>query len=148
QIAAAPAGSVLVLENVRAYDIETVLWKAKESDLPAAADKLAKFANSLADNVAKVYINEALSAGSLDASSTVVPLAMDRVALGKYIANEFESQMLDCMKAKLVVFSGIKIDKLDDLDAMIARGALTHIFSAGSLAMALKKGAAQLDGGD
>jgi phosphoglycerate kinase len=98
--------------------------------------------------VASVYINEALSAGSLDASSTIVPLAMQRVALGKYIAGEFYGPMLECMQAKLVIFSGIKIDKLDDLEAMIARGTITHIFSAGSLAMALKKAQAQLDGGD
>ena len=139
KIAAAAPGSVLVLENVRAYDMETVLWKAKEDALPGIAPKLAALANSLAEKVAAVYVNEALSAGSLDASSTIVPLAMQRVALGKYVAREFEGPMLDCLKAKLVVFSGIKIDKLDDLEAMIARGTIRTIFSAGSLAMALKK---------
>jgi phosphoglycerate kinase len=148
QIAAAAPGSVLVLENVRAYDLETVLWKAGESDLPGLAPKLAALANSMAEKVAKVYVNEALSAGSLDASSTIVPLAMDRVALGKYIAREFEGPMQDCLKAELVIFSGIKIDKLDDLEAIIARGTVRTIFSAGSLAMALKKAEAQLAGGD
>jgi phosphoglycerate kinase len=137
-IAEAAPGSVCVLENVRAYDLETVLWKAKEDALPALAPKLAALANSLA-GLASVYVNEALSAGSLDASSTIVPLAMRRVALGKYIAREFEGPMLDCLQAKLVIFSGIKIDKLDDLEAMIDRGTIRTIFSAGSLAMALKK---------
>ena len=28
--------------------------------------------------------------------------------------------MMQCIQAQLVVFSGIKIDKLDDLEAMIA----------------------------
>jgi 3-phosphoglycerate kinase len=93
-------------------------------------------------------VNEALSAGSLDFSSTVAPIAMDRVALGKYIASEFEGPMIKCIEAQFVVFSGIKIDKLDDLEAMIGRGKITHILSAGSLAMSLKKAAAQLDGGD
>src|SRR4029077_14685514 len=88
KISAAAAGSVLLLQNVRAYDIETVLWKAKEPALPDLAPKLAAFANSLADKVASVYINEALSAGSLDASSTIVPLAMKRAALVEYIAHE------------------------------------------------------------
>jgi len=147
-IAAAAPGAVFILSNVRAYDIETILWKAKEEALPAAAEKLATLANSFADDIAKVYINEALSAGSLDASSTLVPLAMDRVAMGKYLASEFNGPMLKCMAAKLVIFSGIKIDKLDDLEAMIDRGTISHIFSAGSLAMALKKAMAQLDGGD
>ncbi len=148
KIAAAAPGSVLVLQNVRAYDIETVLWKAKEDALPGIVPKLARLANSLAEKVASVYVNEALSAGSLDASSTIVPLAMQRVALGQYIAREFSGPMLDCLQAKLVVFSGIKIDKLDDLQAMIARGAIRTIFSAGSLAMALKKAEALVAGKD
>ncbi len=148
KIAAAKPGSVLVLENVRAYDIEVVLWKAKEDALPGLAPKLAALANSLADKVASVCVNEALSAGSLDASSTIVPLAMQRVALGKYVAREFEGPMMECLKAKFVIFSGIKTDKLDDLEAMIDRGTIRTIFSAGSLAMALKKAAAQLEGKD
>jgi phosphoglycerate kinase len=148
KIAAAAPGSVLVLQNVRAYDIETVLWKAKEPALPEIAAKLATFASSLAEKVASVYINEALSAGSLDASSTVVPLAMQRVALGAYVAREFDAPMQECLQAKLVVFSGIKIDKLDDLEAMIDRGTIRTVLSAGSLAMALKKADAQLAGKD
>jgi phosphoglycerate kinase len=146
KIATAAAGSVCILQNVRAHDIETVLWKAKEDALEKLAPKLAAFANSLAEKVASVYVNEALSAGSLDASSTIVPLAMQRVALGNYVAREFAGPMQECLKAKLVIFSGIKIDKLDDLEAMIARGTIRTIFSAGSLAMALKKADALLAG--
>ena len=48
---------------------------------------------------------------------------------------------------QLVVFSGIKIDKLDDLEAMIGRGTIQMVFTAGSLAMALKKASRELDGG-
>jgi phosphoglycerate kinase len=148
-IKAAAPGSVIVLENTRAYGIETVLWKAKtEADTAKLAPKLAAFATTMAERVGRVYINEALSAGSLDSSSTVVPAAMDRVALGRYVANEFAGPMLQCLDAQFVVFSGIKIDKLDDLEAMINRGKITHVLSAGSLAMALKKASAQLDGGD
>ncbi|MEX2176549.1 MAG: phosphoglycerate kinase [Pirellulaceae bacterium] len=139
QIGAAAPGSVLMLENVREYALEVALWKATEEELPALASRLAALANCLAQEVAVHYVNEALSAGSLDASSTVVPLAMRRAVLGKYIAREFEGPLLDCMKAKLVVFSGIKIDKLDDLEAMIDRGTIRTVLSAGSLAMALKK---------
>jgi phosphoglycerate kinase len=78
----------------------------------------------------------------------VVPLAMQRVALGQYVAGEFEGPLRECLQAELVIFSGIKIDKLDDLEAIIARGKVRVIFSAGSLAMALKKAEAQLGGGD
>lgn len=144
---AAP-GSVLVLENTRRYEIERVLWKAKPADLPGLAAKLAAYCNSLAADVADVYVNEALSAGSLDASSTVAPAAMRRVALGLYVAKEFDGPMLRCMESSLVIFSGLKIDKLDDLEAMVSRGKIRRVIAAGSLAMALKKGAAQLDGGD
>jgi phosphoglycerate kinase len=147
-ISAAPPGSILMLENVRGYDLETVLWKAKEPALTELAPRLAAMANSIAERVAAVYVNEALSAGSLDASSTIVPLAMQHVALGNYISREFTGPMLDCLKAKLVIFSGIKIDKLDDLEAMIDRGTIRTILSAGSLAMALTKASALLDGRD
>jgi len=145
-VAEAAPGSVLVLENTRAYDIERVLWKAKPGDLPGLVGDLAKFANELSAKVARVYVNEALSAGSLDASSTIVPLAMDRVALGQYVASEFDGPMRRCLKTQLVVFSGLKTDKLDDLEAMIGRGTIRWVFTAGSLAMALKKAAAELDG--
>jgi 3-phosphoglycerate kinase len=142
----AQPGDVLVLENTRRYGVERVLWNATADDLPALAPKLAKFANEFARKIATVYVNEALSAGSLDASSTLVPAAMDRVALGKYVAGEFDGPMQRCLQAQLVVFSGLKIDKLDDLKAMIDRGTIRWVFTAGSLAMALKKGAAELDG--
>lgn len=145
-VAAAAAGSVMMLENTRRYEIERALWDAKPSDADRLAQPLAKFANSLAEKIARVYVNEALSAGSLDTSTTVVPLAMDRVALGKYVAGEFDGPMRRCLAAQLVVFSGLKTDKLDDLQAMIERGTIRWVFTAGSLAMALKKAAAEIDG--
>jgi phosphoglycerate kinase len=141
-------GSVLVLENTRRYEIERVLWNAKPADADKLAGSLTTFANSLAEKVASVYVNEALSAGSLDSSTTVVPMAMDRVALGKYVAGEFDGPMRRCLSAQLVIFSGLKTDKLDDLQAMIDRGTIRWVFTAGSLAMALKKAAAELEGKD
>jgi phosphoglycerate kinase len=56
--------------------------------------------------------------------------------------------MMQCLKASLVIFSGLKIDKLDDLSAIIDRGAVRLVIAAGSLAMALKKADAQLAGDD
>ena len=146
QIAAGAPGSLLVLDNTRRYDIERVLWKAAADDLPALAERLAKFANEFAEKIANVYIHEALSAGSLDASSTVVPAAMERVAMGLYEASEFDGPMRRCLATQLVVFSGLKIDKLDDLEAMIGRGTIRQVLAAGSLAMALKKAIGELDG--
>ncbi len=145
-IANAAPGSVTVLENTRRYEIERLLWEATPEGVPALTAKLAQLANEFATKLGTVYVNEALSAGSLDSSSTVVPAAMDRVALGNYVAGEFDGPMQQCLKAQLVVFSGLKIDKLDDLQAMIDRGAIRWVFTAGSLAMALKKAAAELEG--
>jgi len=144
---AAP-GSVIMLENTRKYDVERVLWKAKPADLPKLADRLAKLANEFAQKVAKVYIHEAFSAGSLDASSVIVPAAMDRVALGEYEAEQFDVQLRDCLGAQLVIFSGLKADKLDDMEAMINRGKIRLVISAGSLSASLKKAAAELEGKD
>ncbi|HEX4129344.1 MAG TPA: phosphoglycerate kinase [Pirellulales bacterium] len=148
QISEAAAGSILMLENTRKYKIERALWDATPDDVDKLAEPLAKFANQMADRVARVYVNEALSAGSLDTSTTIVPMAMDRVALGSYVAEEFDGPMLRCLQTKLVVFSGLKIDKLDDLEAMISRGTIRWVFTAGSLAMALKKADAEIAGGD
>lgn len=147
-VADCPPGGIIVLENTRRYEIERVLWVATAGDLPAIAPRLAQLANEFAAKIARVYVNEALSAGSLDSSSTIVPAAMDRVALGKYVASEFDGPMRRCLKTQLVVFSGLKIDKLDDLQAMIDRGTIRWVFAAGSLAMALKKAAGQLDGAE
>jgi phosphoglycerate kinase len=144
---AAP-GSVIMLENTRKYDIERVLWKAKPADLPKLADRLARLADEFAQKVAKVYIHEAFSAGSLDASSVVVPAAMERVALGEYEAEQFDVHLRDCLAAQLVIFSGLKADKLDDMEAMINRGKIRLVISAGSLSASLKKAAAELEGKD
>jgi phosphoglycerate kinase len=145
-IKAATPGSVVVLENTRRYPIERVLWDAGPDDLAKLAPSLTTLANQFAERLGTVYVNEALSAGSLDSSTTVVPAAMDRVALGKYVAGEFDGPMRRCLLSQLVVFSGLKTDKLDDLHAMIDRGTVRWVFTAGSLAMALKKAAAELDG--
>jgi phosphoglycerate kinase len=123
-----------------------VLWKVKPEGIPGVAPRLAKLANEFARKIGRVYVNEAFSAGSLDSSTIVVPAAMDRVALGRYVAGQFLGPLLDCLGAQMVVSSGLKIDKLDDLEAMISRGKIRWVFLAGSLAVGLKKAAAELDG--
>lgn len=142
-----PNGGVLLLENTRKYAIERVLWKAKPDDLPKLAGDLAKYANEIATKIGSIYVNEALSAGSLDSSTVVAPVGMKKAVLGDYVAGEFDGPMRRCLDTELVVFSGLKIDKLDDLQAMIDRDKIRIVFAAGSLAMALKKAAVELDGG-
>ncbi len=145
-VRSAKPSDVIVLENTRKYPIETALWKLKPAGIPETASKMARLASEYADKIAKVYVNEAFSAGSLDASTVVVPSAMDRVAMGNYVANQFRNPLMDCLDAQLVVSSGLKIDKLDDLEAMINRGKIRWVFTAGSLANGLKKAAAELEG--
>lgn len=145
-VAKAQPGSILMLQNTRKYDIERLLWKAKQEDLPELCQKFVTYANELAEKVASVYMHEAFSAGSLDASSVVAPAAMEKVAIGKYEEGQFKGPLLDCRQAEFVVFSGLKIDKLDDLQAIIHRGKVRKVLAAGSLAMSLKKAAARLEG--
>ena len=57
-------------------------------------------------------------------------------------------QLRDCLAAQLVIFSGLKADKLDDMEAMINRGKIRLVISAGSLSASLKKAAAELEGKD
>lgn len=147
-LARAQPGSLIMLENTRRYEIERVLWDATLDDLETLCPRLATLANQFAERVAVNYVHEAFSAGSLDTSSVVVPAAMQRVALGRYAAGEFDGPLRRSLRALLVVFSGLKADKLDDLEAVIQRGNARWIFVAGSLAMALKKAEAQLAGGD
>lgn len=148
QIAAASPGAVIMLENTRKYEIERVLWKAKPAELPQLTPRLAKLANEFAEKLSTSYVFEAFSAGSLDACSVAVPAAMKRVALGQYVAAELAGPVVRCLDAQLVIFSGLKTDKLDDLEAMIRRGRVIRVFSAGSLSMALRKAADALDGKD
>ncbi|MCX7427409.1 MAG: phosphoglycerate kinase [Planctomycetia bacterium] len=147
-VKSAAPGDVIVLENARKYPIEQVLWKAKPADCDKLAPSLAKLANEMAEKIAKVYVSEAFSAGNLDASTCVIPATMDRVALGDYVAEQFDGPLMDCLKTRLVIFSGLKIDKLDNLEAMIGRGTIRQVIAAGSVATALKKAAARLDRGD
>ena len=148
QIAAAKPGGLVLLENTRQYEIERVLWKAKAADLPTLAPKLAKLANEFAEKLGTTYVFEAFSAGSLDACSVAVPAAMEHVAFGEYAANEFAIHVMRCLDAQLVVFSGLKVDKLDDLEGIINRGKVLRVFVAGALSMALRKADAQLEGSD
>src|SRR5215212_3034895 len=146
QISKAKPGSLLMLENTRKYEIERALWKAKPADLPKLAPKLAKLANEFAEKLSINYVFEAFSAGSLDACTVAVPAAMKRVALAEYVSAELAGPVVRCLDSQLVIFSGLKADKLDDLEAMINRGKITRVFAAGALSAALRKAAAQLEG--
>ena len=146
QAAALPNGSLLVLENTRKYKLEQALWKAKGPDLAALGERLANYANGMREQFASVHVNEGFASSNRDLSSTLVPLAMDKVAFGSYIDTELKKHVTRTRLAELVIFSGLKINKLDDLQAILNRGQVKLVIATGSLAMALKKAVAELDG--
>jgi len=145
-VAGLAPGSIVVLENTRKYKLEQMLWKAKIADLPALAPRLTSYANGMRDKFAKVHVNEGFAASNRDLSSTIVPLTMDHNALGLYIDNELRTHLRRTRQAELVIFSGLKIEKLDDLQMILNRGSVRMVIAAGSLAMSLMKATADLDG--
>ncbi|MBS0263851.1 MAG: phosphoglycerate kinase [Planctomycetes bacterium] len=143
-IAQLSPGSIVLLENTRQYKLEQALWKAKAADLPGLAPKLTAYANGMRDKIAKVHVNEGFAASNRDLSSTVVPRAMDHNALGLYIDGELRTHLQKTRLAELVIFSGMKMEKLDDLQAILNRGQVRVVIAAGLLALALKKADAEL----
>lgn len=141
-----PPGAIAILENTRKYKLEQCLWKAKPADVTSLAGKLVAYANGMHNQLAQVHVNEGFAASNRDLSSTIVPLAMQRNALGRYIDGELRTHLKRTRLAELVVFSGVKIEKLDDLQMILNRGQVRMVIAAGSLAMALKKAAAELGG--
>lgn len=141
-----PDGSLVFLENTRKYKLEQALWKVKPADLPALSEQLTNYANGMREQLASVHVNEGFASSNRDLSSTIVPISMDRVALGRYIDSELRDYVTQTRKADLVIFSGLKINKLDDLEQILNRGKVRKVIAAGSLAIGLKKAAADLAG--
>lgn len=145
-VARLAAGSIVLLENTRKYKLEQSLWKAKPADLAGLAPKLAAYANGMREKIGRVHVNEGFAASNRDLSSTIVPVAMDHNALGTYIDGELRTHLQKTRLAELVIFSGMKMEKLDDLQAILNRGQVRVVIAAGLLALALKKADAELAG--
>ncbi|MFP6768947.1 MAG: phosphoglycerate kinase [Planctomycetaceae bacterium] len=148
QVDALPPGTIAVLENTRRYQLERSLWKATADEIEELQDRLAAYVNSVADRLGRVHVNEGFAASNRDLSSTLVPLGSEQVALGRYVGDQLERYVTRARQADLVVFSGIKINKLDDLEQILHRGTVKLVIAAGGLALALKKAAAIEAGGD
>lgn len=144
---AAP-GALFMLENTRKYDIERALWKAKDAEFRGIAEKMYSLAADFRERVTSIEINEAIAASNIDFSSTAIPLTMAQTAMGFYLSEEMKQHIVGARQADLVAMSGLKINKLDDLENILSRKIVKRIIVAGSLAMALKKAKARLAGGD
>lgn len=148
RIRSAGPASIFMLENTRKYRVECELWKANQDTFDDICKRMYELSEDIVTRLADVEINEAIAASNLDYSSCSLPLLMKKTGLGFFIDSEMKTHINNVRKADMVVFSGLKIDKLDDLQGIIDREHLKKIVSAGSLAMALKKASAQLIGQD
>ena len=148
QVAELHDGTIAVLENTRRYSLEQALWKAGHDEISELAPRLTNYVNSVAESLARVHVNEGFAASNRDLSSTLVPLGCQQVARGRYIDHELTRHVTRTRLADLVVFSGIKINKLDDLGQILARKMVKTVIAAGGLALALKAAQARHDGRD
>ena len=148
KVASLSEGSIVVLENTRKYQLEQLLWKAKIEELDGLSEKLTNYANDVREKLASIHVNEGFAASNRDLSSTLVPLSMERNVLGIYIGKELRDYVTRTRQADLVIFSGMKINKLDDLEQIMNRGKVKFVIAAGSLAISLKKAAADIAGED
>jgi 3-phosphoglycerate kinase len=138
-------GTFLVFENLRRYGFETRLWKAKADEVSEQAEHLERTARAFRV-AATTYVNDAVAASNKDFSSAVLPLSMERVALGTFTRRELAEHVVRAREAGLVSFSGLKLDKLGDLHGIVRRGRVELILAGGSLAMALRKAEGEMRG--
>lgn len=148
QIAKSSTDIIFMLENMRQFDIERALWRAPEKNFKHICDGMYSLATDMSSRLADIEINEAIAASNFDFSSSVLPLAMSQTAFGFFISEELKTHIKAARRSNMIVISGLKIDKLDDLEGILERGKIKWVVAAGSLAMALKKAEAQLGGGD
>ena len=134
-----------MFENARRYDHERRLWTATEEQLPPLVDNFRRVASALRQG-ATVYINDAISAGNKDFTTMAMPLAMGRTALGVFARRELAEHVVRAREAGLVIFSGMKLDKLKQLMRIVDAGRVELILTGGSLAMALRQAAAERAG--
>lgn len=138
-------GHFVVFENVRRYGFETRLWKAAAEQVPEIADDFQRIARAMRQG-ATVYVNDAIASGNKDFSTTALPLAMGRSALGVFTSRELSEHVVRARDAGLVSFSGMKLDKLKQLHGIVKQGRVELILTGGSLAMALLKARGEISG--
>jgi phosphoglycerate kinase len=140
----AQPGTVVLLENARKYDFECSLWHVDEAEFARLAPRLHHLAVNVSQTLAEIEVNEAIAASNRDATSSVFPLCMKATGLGFFIHEELAAHVRSALDADVVVFSGLKSGKLDDLEVIMARDRVRQLFAGGALAMALVKADARL----
>lgn len=129
-------GTVGVLENARQASLERGLWQPE--NLAALAPRMTRHLQDVRAKLATIQVNEGFAASNRDVSSTLVPMGMDRVALGRHARRELAG-LGAVRRAELIVFSGAKVRKLDDLEGVLRRGSVRRILLGGALGLAFLK---------
>lgn len=138
--------SIIMLENARCDALETCLWRPPPISIAPLLKRLTGYANSIRAQLASVHINEGFAASNCDLSSALVPLTMERVALGRHIAREMAGPVQDARNAEVVIFSGAKFNKLDALAGILDQGRVKLVIAGGLLALPLLRAEADLSG--
>lgn len=143
-VAISKPGELILLENTRKYPFERALWDADRESIRTQVHELDHISVAVCKALSQNYIFDALASSNSDWSSVVVPAYMKRAALSDSIKMEFERHVVHARRAQIVVFSGLKMDKLNDLECILAQGNVQLIILGGALAVALLKGRASL----
>jgi phosphoglycerate kinase len=129
------APKVFLLENLRRYPFETRSWKPLQ---PVDIAEDYRLACTLRDTVSDRFVIDCLAASNQDASSAILPLCMSYVVLGHYTRDEIVTFASETAEAGLIVFSGAKADKLNDLERILkVSGRLETILTGGSIGLSL-----------
>jgi phosphoglycerate kinase len=135
----AEPGEFVLLENTRRYPFERALWRVDPGSLERVAGELDRIAVAFCSVLGGAYLFDAIAASNLDWSSTVLPLYMDRIALADEIRDEFRAHIEDACRSEVIIFSGAKMDKLDDLEEIVNHDWIKLVIIGGAIAMPFVK---------
>ncbi|PIR49893.1 phosphoglycerate kinase, partial [Candidatus Peregrinibacteria bacterium CG10_big_fil_rev_8_21_14_0_10_54_7] len=103
---------------------------------------------NIRENLSTTLISNAVSdAKNVNFSTVGIVPFMDNVVMGEQLESELH-KIKEARKAKLMSFSGSKLDKVKQLKAVLERGYVETVVCGGLVAMALIKARAELEGTD
>jgi 3-phosphoglycerate kinase len=140
-------GDIVLFENERFWeDLWNSLWKANEAELKQLCKKYVMLGREVSEKLSSTLINNAASdAKNVNFSTCALTMFMKNVAMGE----QFESEMNKikiARKAKLVSFSGTKLEKAEQLLCVVQRGYIREIIVGGLLSLIFVKSKSILDG--
>lgn len=142
-------GDILLLENERMWDfLWNDLWAAKdELTLNALAMRYEKIGSELVQKVGLMaHINDAASdAKNINFTTVALLPFLKHATLGFHFKEDLE-KIKEARKAKLVCFSGAKLDKIKHIQKIVERGYVNLIITGGLIALPFIKAKANREG--